>query len=413
MGADGISDWSFRSNVPMNLPAPCWEACHDHEDDPAPARRCHNRRRRPGVPPHASAARSTHTTLRLGLVLSLVAAVLAIVVEAVVHLPAILILIPVVVVGFAPRWHASGREHVASRADATPRPRPRPAWDDAAMKVRIGVGLGVRTKLHGPEFGEFVDTVERLRFDSLWLSERITGEAPDPVVAMSYAAGRTTRLKFGMSVLVLPGRNPVVLAKEMATLAIMSGGRLLPAFGLGVADGMEHQAFGVARGERARWFDEALTVMRKCWYDDVVEHDGERFHYEGLRVRPQPTRLDVWLGGIAPSELERVGRMADGWLPSFVTPADAAAGRTVIEQVAAEHDREIEDDHYGVLIPYTMDPSRTFRAQLASDGPDPRRSTISSPRRGTDDRHRRALRRRRYDEVRGAPDRRAEDVRPG
>ena len=169
---------------------------------------------------------------------------------------------------------------------------------------------------------------------------------------MAYAAGRTTRLKFGMSVLVLPGRNPVVLAKELATLAVMSGGRLLPAFGLGVADGAEHQAFGVAREERARWFDEALAVMRTCWRDDVVDHDGERFHYEGLKVRPQPARLDVWLGGIAPSELRRVGRMADGWLPSFVTPADAAAGRAVIEQVAAEHDRAIEDDHYGVLIPY-------------------------------------------------------------
>jgi probable F420-dependent oxidoreductase len=223
------------------------------------------------------------------------------------------------------------------------------------MKVRVGIGLGTRTRLQGAEYGHVVDTIERLGFDSLWLSERISGDAPDPIVAMAYAAGRTTNLKFGMSVLVLPGRNPVVLAKELATLAVMSGGRLLPAFGLGVADGVEHQAFGVERKERARWFDEALTVMRKCWFDDVVEHDGERFHYEGLRVRPQPARLDVWLGGIAPSELKRVGRMADGWLPSFITPNDAAAGRAVIEQVAAEHDRAIEDDHYGVLVPYTLD----------------------------------------------------------
>ncbi len=222
------------------------------------------------------------------------------------------------------------------------------------MKVRIGVGLGTRTPLHGPEFGAVVDTIERLGFDSLWLSERLSGEAPDPIVAMSYAAGRTTRLKFGMSVLVVPGRNPVVLAKELATLAVMSGGRLLPAFGLGVADPREHQAFGVQRGERAAWFDEALAVMRACWYDEVVDHDGARFHYEGLRVRPQPGRLDVWLGGIAPSELRRVGRLADGWLPSFITPADAEAGRRVVEQTAAEHGRAIEDDHYGALIPYTL-----------------------------------------------------------
>jgi probable F420-dependent oxidoreductase len=134
---------------------------------------------------------------------------------------------------------------------------------------------------------------------------------------------------------------------------------------------MEHQAFGVERGERAKWFDEALVVMRKCWYDDVVDHDGPRFHYEGLKVRPQPKRLDVWLGGIAPSELKRVGRMADGWLPSFITPADAAAGRTVIEQVAAEHEREIEDDHYGVLIPYAMGAVPDILvAQLARRRPD-------------------------------------------
>ena len=116
------------------------------------------------------------------------------------------------------------------------------------MKVRIGVGLGTRTTLHGPEFGDVVDPLERHGFDSLWLSERIGSDAPDPIVAMAYGAGRTTRLKFGMSVLVLPGRNPVVLAKELATLAVMSGGRLLPAFGLGVADAAEHQAFGVERG---------------------------------------------------------------------------------------------------------------------------------------------------------------------
>lgn len=220
--------------------------------------------------------------------------------------------------------------------------------------MRIGVGLGTRTQLHGPEFGEVIDSLERLGFDSVWLSERITGDAPDPIVGMAFAAGRTSRLKFGMSVLVLPGRNPIVLAKEMATLAVMSAGRLLPAFGLGVVDPQEQQAFGVARAERAPWFDEALTVMRKAWYDATVEHDGVRFHYEGLKVRPQPRGLDVWLGGLAPSELKRVGRMGDGWLPSFVTPADAEAGRRVIEQVASEHSRSIEGDHYGVLIPYAM-----------------------------------------------------------
>src|SRR2546427_7799822 len=106
-------------------------------------------------------------------------------------------------------------------------------------------------------FGAFVDALEELGFDSVWLSERISGDAPDPVVGMAYAAGRTTKLKFGMSVMVLPGRNPALLAKELASLDRLSRGRLLPAFGLGVADPKEQAAFGVERGERARRFDEA------------------------------------------------------------------------------------------------------------------------------------------------------------
>ena len=241
----------------------------------------------------------------------------------------------------------------------------------AAVKVRIGYGLGTGTRLNDESYGAVVDALEAHAFDSLWLSERISGSAPDPVVAMAYGAGRTTKLKFGMSVLVLPGRNPVVLAKELATLSTMSGGRLLPAFGLGAVDPVEQQAFGVERGERAKMFDELLAVMRRCWTGESFTHHGERLHYEGVMVRPAPTRMDVWLGGYAPSELRRIGRLADGWLPSFVTPADAAAGREVIEQVCAEHDRQIDDDHYGVLIPYAFGPVPDVLLQrLAKRRPD-------------------------------------------
>ncbi len=241
------------------------------------------------------------------------------------------------------------------------------------MKVRIGYGLGVRTKLNDGGFGQVVDALEALRFDSLWFSERIGGEAPDPLVAMAFAAGRTTRLKLGTSVMVLPGRNPVVLAKELATLDRMSGGRLLPAFGLGVADPHEQQAFGVDRPARAKLFDEAIQVLRGCWAEGSLTHHGEHFHYDDLRVLPKPQQhhVDIWLGGIAPSELRRVGRIADGWLPSFVTPEDAARGREAIEATLAEHGRTIEDDHYGAMIPYTLGPlPEALLAGLAQRRPD-------------------------------------------
>jgi probable F420-dependent oxidoreductase len=225
-------------------------------------------------------------------------------------------------------------------------------------KVRIGYGLGARTELNDENFGVVVDALENLGFDSLWVSERVGSSVPDPLVALAYAAGRTRRLKLGTSVMVLPGRNPVLLAKELASLDRLSGGRLLPAFGLGAVDPNEQQAFGVARQDRARVFDEALSVIRSCWTGEPVHHHGPTWQLHDVTVEPRPHQatIDVWLGGIAPSELRRVGRLADGWLPSFVTPEDAAAGRVIVEETAAAHDRTIDPEHFGVLVPYATGP---------------------------------------------------------
>ncbi|MDH4144923.1 MAG: TIGR03854 family LLM class F420-dependent oxidoreductase [Acidimicrobiia bacterium] len=223
------------------------------------------------------------------------------------------------------------------------------------MKIRIGYGLGTNSLTNDQErFTSFVDALEAHRFDSLWVSERISGNSSDPVVAMAFAAARTSKLKFGMSVMVLPGRNPVLVAKSMASLDRLSNGRLLPAFGLGAPNLAEWGAFAVDRKERAPMFDESLSLMRRLWSEDEVDHSGRFYSFEGVRVLPKPIQqpLDVWLGGAAPSELRRVGRMADGWLPSFCTPADVAAGMDTIKQVAAEHGREIDEEHYGALIAY-------------------------------------------------------------
>ncbi|MBV8161176.1 MAG: LLM class flavin-dependent oxidoreductase [Acidimicrobiia bacterium] len=222
------------------------------------------------------------------------------------------------------------------------------------MKVRIGFGLGARTALDAEPFAELVDVLETLGFDSLWLSERVTGPAPDPLVGLAVAAGRTRKLKLGTSVMVLPGRNPALVATEWASLDLLSGGRALPAFGLGVADAREQQAFGVQRDERAAWFDEALPLLRRFWAEDHVDHEGPRFICRDLSVRPKPLQspLDVWLGGLAPSELRRVGRLGDGWLPSFCTAEEAARGRVVIEEAAAGAGRAIDPEHYGALLFY-------------------------------------------------------------
>ena len=275
------------------------------------------------------------------------------------------------------------------------------------MKVRIGIGLGTRTRLQGPEFGHVVDTIERLGFDSLWLSERISGEAPDPVVAMAYAAGRTTRLKFGMSVLVLPGRNPVVLAKELATLAVMSGGRLLPAFGLGVADGVEHQAFGVERGERATWFDEALTV-----HAQVLVRRRRR-----ARRRALPLRGPAGAAAAGPPRrvarrhrpVRAAARRADGRrLAAVVRHPRRRRGRSRRDRAGRRRARP-GDRGRPLRRADPLHAGRRPRHPAGPAGPAPARprrpGDARAGRVGRPDRHDQALRRRRHDEVRRPPGR--------
>lgn len=242
------------------------------------------------------------------------------------------------------------------------------------MKVRIGFGLGTHTPTNtGSAFGDLVDALEDLRFDSLWLSERLTGHAPDPMIALAVAAGRTRRLKLGTGVLVVPGRNPVVLAKEMASLDRLSDGRFLPAVGLGAPVPAEHRAFGVDPKERAAWFDEALALMRRLWTEDAVTHDGDRFKVEGVTLRPKPVQdpIEVWLGGRAPSELRRAGRVGDGWLASFATVADVEAGWATVNAAADAAGRIVDPEHLGVLIVYRDGPiDERTAAGLAALRPD-------------------------------------------
>ncbi|WP_018639182.1 TIGR03854 family LLM class F420-dependent oxidoreductase [Parafrankia elaeagni] len=216
------------------------------------------------------------------------------------------------------------------------------------MKIRIGVGFA---SVPGRVFAERVDALEKLGVDSLWLSEQLSTEAVDPLAGMAFALGRTSTLKVGTSVAVLPGRNPVLLAKHLATLAAVAPRRVLPVFGLAPARSGDRGAFPVPAGKRGAVFDEALLLLRRLLAEDSVTFHGEFFDVTDIGIGDRPARpLDVWLGGAAPAALRRIGRFGDGWLASLVDPARAAAGITAINEAAASAGRQIDPDHFGLSL---------------------------------------------------------------
>jgi probable F420-dependent oxidoreductase len=222
------------------------------------------------------------------------------------------------------------------------------------MKVRIGVSLGPAGT---PEaFADAVDLLEQAGVDSLWLPENVYSPLVEPFTGMAFALSRTRRLKAGSGVSVLPGRHPVLVAKQLASLAGLAPGRVLPVFGLLPAQPAERVLFPVPDGRLAAVFDESLQLLRLLLTAEKVSYDGEFFTVSDASVGSLPAKpLDIWLGGSAPAGLRRVGRLADGWLGSLLTPEEAGAAVAVILQAAAEARREVDRDHFGLSLPVALD----------------------------------------------------------
>ena len=224
------------------------------------------------------------------------------------------------------------------------------------MKIRVGVGAG-GASLTTDALAELVTGLDELGFDSLWLSEVLTAAGLDPVVGLSWAAASNPRLKLGTTML-LPGRNVVRLAKQLASLDVLCDGRLLVTLVPGLTYSPEREVIGGDPKRRGAFIDEALPLLRRLWAGETVSHDGIAGSFRDVTLWPLPVQqpLEVWLGGTVPAALERCGRLSDGWLPSLCTPEEAAAGRVVIEDAAARAGRSISSEHFGVSIGYARAP---------------------------------------------------------
>ena len=222
------------------------------------------------------------------------------------------------------------------------------------MKIRIGVGAA---SLTADTLPDLVKGLDDLGFDSLWLSEVLTGPIIDPTVGLSWAAASNPRLKIGTTML-LPGRNVLRLAKQLASLDVLSKGRLLVTLVPGLTYAPEREAIGVEPKQRGAFIDEALPLLRRFWAGETVSYQGVAGNFQNVKLAPLPAQqpLEVWLGGNVPAALDRCGRLSDGWLPSLCTPEEAAAGRIVIDEAAARAGRSISGEHFGMSIGYATAP---------------------------------------------------------
>jgi probable F420-dependent oxidoreductase len=239
------------------------------------------------------------------------------------------------------------------------------------MKIRFAVGPHAGS-LSGAQMAAFAEALEMAGFDGVWLSDLPVAPVLDPLLGLALAAGRTRRLHLGANLVPL-GRNPFLLAKELAQLDQISGGRLLLSFVTGVGQPGERQALGLDGARRGDVLEEILGLVRSWWAGETVEHRSDRWTFDHLvpAARPVQDPLEVWLGGRGPQALDRVGRIADGWLGAQLTPAEAGVARRDIQEAARRAGREVDPEHFGMSIPYArVTPENDLLAPLAGRRPD-------------------------------------------
>ena len=232
-------------------------------------------------------------------------------------------------------------------------------------------------------------TAELLGFDSIWYAEHpavpvesaspfpATGGAipwtyshfTDPYIALARASGVTTTLKLATGITLVPQRNPLLLAKEIAALDHHSGGRFI----LGVGTGWLREEVEIFGGNFARrWTQtrEALDVMKALWSQDAAEFHGEFFNFPPVRSYPKPVQKPhppILLGGAAKNVLKRVVDHADGWLPNRITPADLEKARNELNRLSADAGRDPKSISITV---YGQEPTKDVVGPLLDAGAD-------------------------------------------
>lgn len=217
--------------------------------------------------------------------------------------------------------------------------------------MEIGIGAPVAGAWAGPtQLARLGALAEELGYSSLWTFQRLlvppdrSGDAVyhsvlDPLLALTYAAAHTSRVRLGVAVVNLPFISPTYLAKQASTLDVLSGGRLDLGLGLGWSP-LEFEATGASTARRGARAEEYLAVLRTLWSGPgPVSHRGEFYSVPESRMDPQPVQPSgppILLGGSAPAALARAGRLADGWMSRSATRIARIAEEIAVVRTAAE-----------------------------------------------------------------------------
>jgi len=224
------------------------------------------------------------------------------------------------------------------------------------MSVAIGLGLMEFPFAGAADYWRWVDLCEQGGVDSIWQTDRLVSRQPilECMATMAALAGRTRRLRFGMNVVSLALRDPVLLAKQCATIDVLSEGRLLPAFGIGSPLGPEWQALSIDTRTRGKRTDEALEIIARLWREESVDFAGAHYRLTGASISPKPMQPDLpmWIGGSSQAAIRRTARYGTGWQGGGETPDDAARVVAAIKKATTETGRSIDEDHYGASFPF-------------------------------------------------------------
>jgi probable F420-dependent oxidoreductase len=249
--------------------------------------------------------------------------------------------------------------------------------------MELGVfGLNAKAA-HGPAATALLARrAEELGYESWWVGEHVvvpTGPGPrpmdptdpmlDPLVHLAYVAAATERLRLGTGIVILPQRNPLVLAKQVASLDVLSGGRVLLGVGAGWLEA-EMTAVGVPMSERGRRTDEYLAAMHALWTEEAPSYHGRHVSFDAVDAHPRPDRPDgprIVVGGHSPAAFRRAVAHGHGWVGNGSSPDDLARHLDGLAKAAAEVERP---DRLGPLEvtfmpldPVEVDPATARRYQ--------------------------------------------------